>query len=277
MARSTDGHEVRIVSLGSSGDDINHLLANTKQGNSSRLRVQADEFDSTGFAASLNSFSYAQGLRSWSLECNFRFGTTAQTGYEGLVTFGSGYVLYTRDWSMELAAQVIPDVESYSASGVAWKEFRPGLVSARGTYLARPDSATAVSLPTAAGAAAAAAVFKMTEEGATDNSLDCSIRTQELDVSGEIGRANEALYGYTVNGDVTVVGSTNFLPAGAIAIPDWDANADGAADVSLVWQTAASRTFTGMGFWSRLSVRVPVNGLIEVGATFQGTGAITPA
>lgn len=277
MAIRAHGHECRITQLGASGDDVFHLLANVAERNA-RLRETGDNFDTTAYAASLAAATFSQGTKSWDLSFPAFFPASGRKAGSdgGNVTFASGYTTYVRSWNMTLEADVIEGT-SYSGAAVTWKHFEPGIIRASGSYECIADKSAAVVAVTPTGTAAASATFKLTEEGGTDNELTCSIQTTAREVVGEIGQHVIVRYDYQVSGAVTVVGSTNFLPAGAIAIPDWDVNADGTSDVQGVFQIASGRTFTGNVFWRRIGLTVPISGPIELAVDLQGTDALTLA
>lgn len=277
MAIRAHGHECQITQLGASGDDVYHLLANVAERNA-RLRETADEFDATAYGSGLSAYTYSNGLKSWELSFEGLFPASGRKAGSdgGNVTFASGYTTYVRSWDMRLEAAV-KEGTVYTGAAVSWRHFEPGLVRASGSYECIADKSAAVSAVTASGAAAASATFKLTEEGGTDNELTCSIRTTAREIVGDLGDFVIVRYDYTVNGAVTVVGSTNFLPSGAVGIPDWDANADGTADVQGVFQIASGRTFTGNVFWKSIGLNVPIGGLITLAVDLQGTGALTLA
>jgi hypothetical protein len=271
------GEEGIVTSWGDSGDDCYHFLNTGAAPYQARLSITTETLDATVFASGLKSRAVRSGLGAWEVEITARFPrSTPKGGNEGLITFAAGYVLHLGDYTLNLDWGAV-EITEKAATAVVWKAFRPRHLQWSGTYQVLADSGTGLSLPTAATTAPSAATFKVTEEGGTDNAFTGSIRTESLGVGITIGNRVEGDYAFSGSGDLTVVGSSNMLPAGALALPDWDNDSDGVADRSLVITAASGRTYTGNAYLRSLSVSVPTANMIEVRAIAQGSGALTVA
>jgi hypothetical protein len=277
MGYQLTGIDGVVTSWGSSGDDCYHLIATGTTPRTITINTTADLMNITGQGDT--SRKHRTGLRSWTGSISALFPKTSRKiGAEGIVTYASGYVQHVDGWTLNLSWPALDITELGSAP--TWRSFRPGKIGTfTGSYTGRVDSATALALPTPWTSSSAAATFKLTEEGATDNQVTCNIIVTGVDYSVPVGE--DGLQTYTVNfaidGDLTIVGSSNFLPSGTVGTPAWDANGDGTPDREIVVTLATGRTFTSNAFISGLTVNVPAGDLITVEATVQGAGAVTVA
>lgn len=242
------------------------------------LDASAPAIDMTGGNTSaISSHSFRSSLGEWSGSIRGRFKSGGPLlGNAGLVTFSSGTVYRVSSYTltMEVPAH---EITGQASSAVLWKEFRPGLIRWSGSWTGLLESGTAAPVnPTAASASAAAATFKLSEEGGTDNEFTGSIITTRRSNTVTLGELNAVTYDFQGSGDLTIVGSTNILAAGALGTPDWDMDADGAGDVIVTFQNASGNEYAGAAFWRRISISVGVGELIDITTDVQGTGALTP-
>ena len=278
MGYQTVGHEGFVTSWGASGDDCYHLLNTGFQPYSAKLTVTKDPVEITPMVSGgVKARQTRAGLASWTVDIQGRFPRSSpKLGNQGLITFAGGYVLFLQDFELNLDWGAL-EITSKNGTGVLWKAYRPGLLQWGGTYEALGDSGTNFSLPEVATGSPSSVTIKLTEEGATDNQFTGSMQIESLGVDIAINQVNKGSYAYTGSGDLTVVGSSNILPAGVLSTPAWDSDSDGVPDRSLVFQAASGRTFTGPAFIKSVKVTVPTADFINVTLTAQGAGALTVA
>lgn len=205
-----------------------------------------------------------------------RFGASGLVTISGSTFFNAQSLRLDFDFGEE-------DITGMDGTAKAARDFMPsGFPIISGSLTANADSAAAIASVAAVHASGGNVVFKLTEDGAADPSFTGSS-------VGLIGGMNftttargviKPSFDFVVSGQLTsVAGSTlaALLPAGTVDRSDWDTNSDGTADVSLVIQTAASRTYTGNAFLRSLSVEVAPGQPIMVSGTIRYTGAVTPA
>lgn len=273
MGTPSVGYQFDITALGATGDDVKHLFDNTKVEGSATLTINGAALEA-GADSGGASLTLVGGLYDWTVVYDWLHPATPQIGHEMNITHASGYATHPRSFNINMNAAEY-DITSGDGVGIVARSYLPGLWTHTGSYTCLIDGTTALTLPTAPGAASTAATFKMTEEGATDNEMTASLIVQQLGASLSRPNPNEVVYGFTVNGNITMVGATNFLPAGALGIPDWDNNSDGTADVTLTGQFASSRTFSGTCFGRSHIINVTTGEVIRGQTTLRGIGALT--
>lgn len=283
MGYPTIGITGLVTSWGSSGADVHQLINAGIAPFSISAQINTDSLDSTAFGGSVSSRSVRTGLGSWTATITGRYPQASRRlGNSGLVTFASGYAALVRSWEIEASCNV-HDITSLTGSAVLWRAFRPGLISWGGSYEAMIDSATSLALPTLVSGSAAAATFKISEEGATDNTLAGDIVTTGADIGIAVGDMNTVSYRFEGSGALTntYASGMGLLSASAspyaVVTPTWDVNGDGVPDVTLTWQADSGKTYAGPAFWRSLRVACPVDGMIEVTVGVQGAGAVTIA
>lgn len=279
MGYQTIGVTGAVTSWGASGADVHQLINAGISPASISAEISSDGLDWTGLGVS--SAAMRAGLASWTATIVGRYPKTApKVGNSGGVTFAGGYATWVRSWELTIEAGV-HDITSQTGSAVLWRSFRPGLLSWSGSYECDIDSTTPLSPPTLASGVAGAATFKISEEGATDNTLAGDIIVTGLSQSVSAGEKNTASYSFSGSGVLTntYASGMGLLSASAspyaIGTPTWDVNGDGVPDVVLTWQSDTGRTYAGPAFWRSLRVSCPVDGLIEVTVGVQGAGALT--
>lgn len=198
-------------------------------------------------------------------------------GASGNVTFGSA-LYHVNEWSMSGDWGAL-DITDMTGSNVLWRQFRPGYLGKfTGSFSGYVDSANAEVPPVDWTGSAAAATFKISEEGATDNSLTCNILATELSLGVDIGQDSleTKRFAYVVDNALTVVGATNFLPAGAMAMPQWYSVTPGIPDRTLVITLASGRTITcAAAYMSGFDITCKMGEMIEVNYKVQIAGAVT--
>lgn len=263
--------------------DLSQVIVTALKITEININQPADTADVSGDGET--STKKAMGLYGWDFSFSGRYPKSApRFGASGLVTHTGGYEQKIESWELNFDFGEL-DITSFAVGGVLAKEFRPaGRPVVTGTYTARAVAGTALSAPVAVNSAGNAAVFKLTEDAAADPSFTGTILPNLLAVTGA-GTSGlvVARYGFEFTGDVTSVAGSNastfpaLLPAGAIDAADWDLNGDGTADVTAVFQTYTSRTYTGTCFLRSLRVSCPVAGIIDVSGVVKGAGVLTPA
>ena len=221
------------------------------------------------------SQTYTQGLRQWTVECSGVYpGSAPKTGYEAVLTYGSGYVLHLQTWTLT-GSVAVQNITSKEDGGAGWMLFRPGLWNWTLSWTALVDDTTAVADLTAPGASPGAETVNLTNT--TNDTLTGSLRTTSANLALDRAGRTEISYQGQFNGPLTAGAANGIFASGGIGTPDWDTNDDGTPDVALSFASAASRTHSGNGFLSGVTITNPLDAAIEVQATFQGTGALTNA
>ena len=284
MGYATIGAKGAVTSWGSSGDDVYQLLQaiGFSEANLSAMSAQLDD---TVFSGSgVSSMSQKAGLGEWSVTLTGLYPkATRKLGNGGLVTYAAGEVLHVKGWNLNIETQEL-DITEQASSPVLWKAYRPGIIKWGGDFEGHVDSGTNVAGVTLAGTAASAMTLKVTEEGATDSSLSGSAFIHALDVGIQVGSTtpNTKKYAFTGSGDLTHtfptgLGLTSTSSPAVIAPSSWDADSDGVADRSLVFQADSGRTFTGNAFWKSIAISNQLNDLIKIVVGIRGSGALTIA
>lgn len=255
-----------------SGTQVEHLLDTGIGTYSASFVNNAPQFDNTEFSSSgVTAKSVAVGIYDWTLQVRGRFPKGGgQTGHEGFLAYDSSgaYALHQRAWTLNLnydevrttaGAASPPSSHTYVAGAYGWS----------GSFQGGIDDTTVLSLASAA-VTGEASTIKLTEEGATDNQFTGAIHRVGLSTEHLIQSSNPQSYTYNFagTGPLTVVGSSNVLPSGAV--PTADASA-------VTFTIASGQTLAGSVFLSQLSITWALDQLIDVQATLRGSGALTPA
>jgi hypothetical protein len=250
--------------LASSGSGNTHDLITNSDPYTGTLSLAADSFDATAFAASLESLTYVQGLKSWSIDFGGRFQNKA--GLEASVTFASGYVVGCRSYTLNVSA---PEYETTAfGASLAWKTWTSGAYSWSGTFDVDIDSTTSLSDLTAPGGAGAAATFKFGEEDPdVDDTAAGNIITTQLQGVVAIGDLNRATYTFQGSGNLTFAGENSLITAGTLGVP--------AANTATTLTAASGKTFAGSTFWTSIGISAGVGSLVDITGTLRGTGALT--
>lgn len=209
---------------------------------------------------------------------------TPRYGASGLVTFASGYVFICSQYSVTFDWGEA-DITGYTGAAQTWKRFRPGEVPRiSGTFDALVSDDTTPALPTAANGSGAAVTFKLAEDGTADPSIAGNIVVTGNSYDEITALATKLPLRYSFVGGGTTRWTTSagdtlppILPAGDIDAPDWDANGDGAPDVSATFTLASGRTLTAPVFIRTLTVASSVNGIVTVSGTLRIAGDVTVA
>ena len=279
MGQQLTGIDATITSWGSSGDDCYHIVNTGAAPHKISIKIAGQPIDIT--AAGDTASKFRNGLMSWTGTVSaYVPKTTRKIGISGLVTFASGYVLHCDKWDMTCDFGALDITELTGAATQKWRSFRPMKIGKlSGSFGGNIDSGTALSPPVDWTGSSAAATFKVSEEGATDNTLACNIVAHSLDTDADIGQDSlqKYVYSYSVDGAVTVAGSENFLPSGTMATPAWDNDTDGVPDRSLVVKLASGRTMTGAAYLKGWTIKVAAGEIISLDYSIQGAGALTLA
>lgn len=284
------------ITCATSSTDLNHIFGTADTSGSVRVisftpSLESGEHDITGFRASgVTSASFIAGLRSGTIDFEALYpnstsaaaATTPRLGNSGLVTFGSGYVYLVDSWSLDVDFGE-EDITGMDGTAIGARSYMPGgVVSWRGSWSGRFDSATAPTDPSAVNSAGAAATFKLTEDGANDASFTGSIivpRGPRVDVAPR--SQVKVSYDFMGTGDLTAVAGSTLpciFPAGVVDSSDWDTSGtDGAADVQVVATFASGRTLTSYAFLRSVRVQCNIGEPIRVSGSLRLTGAWTVA
>lgn len=284
MGRSITAEAGKVVSWGSSNETDAWFNSSTGILKDNRISVEyvADNLDTTG--RDDTAARAISGLRSANGTIDALYPRAApRIGVQGLVTHATGYVHRVASW--ELLVEADPqelDITALNQANQTWRTFRPGSrIRWSGSYRSRVDSAASLALPgNQTNGASAAIALKILEDGAADPSFTGNAIITRINDPIDIGGGGlvETEVQFAGDGALTsVAGSTlaNLFPAGAIAPPSWDANADGEPDNTLVYQLASGLTRTGPAHWTSVRVSVPADGLITVSISVRFGGPVT--
>jgi hypothetical protein len=280
MGTRLTGSAAKIVSVTGS-TDLEQLLVTALRDTELTFNTEADQEETSGKGDGY--FTAAQGLANATLDFTGLYPRSApRYGASGLLTI-DGHTFYgVQSWNLDFDFGE-DDITGQDGTAKTARDFMPlGFPRISGSLTAHADSASALSSIAATHAAGGNVVFKLTEDGGADPSFTGT----SVGLVGKLGFTTTArgvikpTYDFIVSGQLTSVAGSSLpalLPAGTVDASDWDLNSDGSADVSLVFQTAASRTYTGNAFLRSLSVKVGVGELIGVSGSIRFTGAVTPA
>lgn len=277
MAYPITGELGKVNSVTAS-TDLDQLLITATKHNEISYQMEGDQEDTTGDGETSSEFT--SGLRAWSFDFRAMYPKTQpRFGNTGLLTYASGTATYVQSWMLDFDFGE-EDITALAATGPTWKAFRPsGRPIITGSYVARQSNAAALAVPDAPNGGGNAATFRLTEDG-TDPGFSGSIIVKSLGTTFGGRGLVLANYAFTVSGALTAIAGTTLpalLPAGTVDASDWGDGTDGPSTVSIVTQSAASRTYTGYGWLRRLQVSCNVSGLIAVTGTVRGMGALVPA
>jgi len=230
------------------------LIGTNSQPSTFTLNYNADELDTTGFDAT-NSMEAIAGLKSWAGTISTRY-DAAQIGSAGSVTYGSGYVLHTNSWQLNLASAA----KDVTAFGTSVKSFIPSLIGWGGQYDGfvddtSPLSGLGVDPP-------ASATFAMD----ATRSIEGDITVTGQSVSSAPSEPNTVTQTFRGSGAITAAGASGLFSVGEIVIP---------ATGTLTLTASTGRTYAGSAFWTSLSISCPAAGLVVMDIAFQGTGALS--
>ena len=203
-------------------------------------------------------------------------------GNSGLVTFASGFVEFCDAWTLNVEFGE-EDITPFDGTAIGWKRFMPSsTIEWSGTFTPKATSGTAMAMPTAVNSAGAAATFKLTEDGASDPAFSGNIIVTGNAYSVAHKEQVRPTYTFSGSGALTeTVGSTlaGILRAttGAIAASDWDLNADGTPDITVLSQYFTSRTLSGAAFLKSLSLQNQVGQAVKVAGEVRYSGVVTAA
>ena len=255
------------VSSWSSGDDAADILSNIGQ-YSFDASITADENDATEFSSSgVAALASIPGLKSISGTMRARFKPGGPLiGNGGLLTYSAGgYTAGVRQWSLS-CSWTSNDSTAFNSTPPVWKSFVPGPLSWSYTAQGLIDSAAAIALPDDPGGSLATVTMKLSEEGATDNTIAGSAYTQASNVGPiEPNTLSAVNFNGRGSGDLTFAGGSNILTAGTLGIPSYDA-------ADLVLKLTTGRTLSGVAFFTSLGITCDVAGAIDVSIGWQGTG-----
>ena len=245
------------------------------------LTIESNEYDATtptGSAVSMRTMN--AGLRQGTIAFTGLYPRAANPlGLSSLITYASGYVQYVNAFTINMQ---FPEIDITSAGGAAgsYRRWMPGGTGMwNGTYTCKADNATALVMPTVG--VAAAATFKLAEDGASDPTLSGSITTPRLTQTVKIGAESIATYSFSGSGDLTQAAGTAlpgiFAASGVIAKPTWDLNNDGTPDNTCILQVASGRTYTFPAFWTNVSLTWQMDQPVRVAGTLRIAGDVTVA
>lgn len=282
MAYPIDGLTGKITSWGTS-EDVTQLIGTAMRPVSFTINANGNPWDSTALDATGTAMEKTGGLFDGAFDFEGLWPLSSPVlGDTGLLTLGSSYYnFFTKSWFIDIdfgEYQITP-LPAVSGS----QRYRPaGRIDWSGGWVSRMSSALYPSLPTAANGAGVSMVAKLKETGAADTSFTGNIVVGGWSKGVTTARnLIEVPFTFQGNGALTMVAGTSggpaILPAGVINTADWDTDGDGVPDVSVILQTATSRTLTGAAFLRRLKIEVEVDKPIRITGTGRFSDAVTPA
>ncbi len=284
MAYPIDGLTGKITSWGTTGDDVYQLINTALRPVEFSISANGNAWDSTALDATGTAMEKTGGL----FEGTFNFSglwplTSPVMGNTGLVTLGTAaYNYFARMWNLNIDFGEY-DITPFASGGVTSKQFRPaGRIEWDCGWTARMSNAAYPLMPTAANSAGTSIALKLKETGATDAAFTGNVVVDTMTKTVTVAR-NLIDVAYTAkgNGTLTMVegssGGPAILPAGAIDTATWDTNTDGTGDVTVILQTATSRTLTAAAFLRSLRVEVQIDQPIKISGVGRFTGDVTTA
>jgi len=243
---------------------------------SAAISWNAPELETTGFASDPDPdafpSTYLTGLQEWTASIEGTFPNTAKTGSGGFVTFASGYAANVHAFEVFMEFAALEDT-SFTSSGITAKTFCSGKGSWGGSYEAKVDDTTAVSAPGTTGSA----TFKLTEDGATDNSLAGTIFITSVGPRIAVGELNTVAHTFRGSGNLTATGSAlRTASNGVFDATDGIWQQPVVTGSTLTMVAAGDRDYSGLAFPRRVVWRVTPGEVNRIAIEAQGSGALTP-
>ena len=266
-----------------SATDLNRLLVTALKINEVRINQDAEFFDVSELSGSGSAVERVVGLSVGTFDFTGFYPKSApRIGNSGMVSYSSGgYAEIVTKWSIT-ADFGEHDITAMTGAAVSAKVFMPsGIFSWSGSYTAHAVSGNAILGPSVANAAIATGYFKITEDS-TDPTLNGPIVV--TGVNQMIRKADLQACEYTFQGAGAlneIKGST--LPGLRVAstadwgTPDWDTDADGVPDVSVVLTTFTGRTITAAAFLKSITIECQMGQLVKVSGTCRYSGTVSRA
>lgn len=270
MGYPTSGFEGNVTSW--DGTVNTHLIGTWLRTSNATLSINGNPAITTGYASGLVATSRIAGLTDWTVSISgIAPKATPALGNLGTVTFSGGYVAQVKSWTYTLSSPA-QDITPFAAGSGLYKRFKPGLLTVTGSYVCLVDSVTLLKTSTLAGTAAAALVL----QSQTSNTVTADAIASAMNVSAPVDGLNEVAYSFEVSDNsIVVAGSTNIIPAGTLALPEWDSNGDGTPDRVLTFQQSSGQVWSGPAFWESITVQCAVDGVITSTITARGADILT--
>lgn len=246
------------------GFDLYRILNTSTDPFSATINGTGEVFQSTGFDASTTPVVVDQlsGLGGWTASFQARYPRgTPKVGHEGLTTYAAGTVVKSTGWSLNFSCQPHPDT-GQAIIPPKWMEFIPGQVSITGgSFDTAIDDAIAPTLNTSG-----PATFRTNIESGTDNTFSGNIIITGWAPAVAVGSGRNVMrYTFVVDGNMTSAGDKSLFAAGTLTTPDI---------TEIVLRAGGDRKFTGLAFWTSLSIGASIGSPIEVSGSLQGTGEL---
>lgn len=267
-----------------SATDLNTLLVSALKINEVRINQDTEFFDVSELSGSGSAVERVVGLAAGTFDFTGFYPKSApRIGNSGFVSYSSGgYAEIVTKWSITVDFGE-HDITAMTGAAVSAKVFMPsGIFSWSGSYTAHAVSGNAIVGPSSVNAAIATGTFKITEDGAADPALSGPVVV--TGVNQMIRKADLQACEYTFQGAgalTETVGST--LPGlrktttGTWGTPDWDTDADGVPDVSVVLTTFTGRTITAAAFLKSITIECQMGQPVKVSGTCRYSGTVSRA
>lgn len=293
MGRQASGAQFNVTAVGSSGTGrYAYYLLDPTNGScaiqSCSFTVDAPPDDKTANGDTSKSFGTLRKSHTWNLSCRFPR-TTRKLGHAGLLTVGSGSATVTHCRTFSLSCdygenEITPiNTSGYPSGMEKWYYYAPKRMPViSGSWTGTRDDATAELETFFEGDTAPSITYKLTEEGATDNTIAFSTITTQRMADADIPGDGPQNYGYNFNatGAITIAGTAGIFPAAALSTgvlgPQIYSDSSGYPDQTITGFAAGSANKTiAYVYLRRWSIDVPATGPIIVTAELRGTGPLT--
>lgn len=296
MGRQASGAQFNVSAIGGSGTTgrYAYYLLDPTAGScaiqSCSLSVDAPADDKTANGDTAKTFGTLRKSHTWNISARFPK-STRKLGHAGLLTVGSGSLTVARCTSFSLSIDwgendCTPSDYSALASGAEkWHMYLPKYFpTVSGSFTAIRDTATAEVETFFEGDTAAGMTYKLTEEGATDNTIAFSTITNARNWEADIPGDGPQTYGYSFNasGAITFAGTANLFPAAALSTgvlgPQICTDSSGIPTETITaFASGTTNKTVAYVYLRRMNIEVPATGPIIVTAELRGTGPLTEA
>lgn len=272
MGYVTIGSEGRVASWGAGGSLYATILSNLRAATASWSVEEANEI-TTG----LNSTTTASitGIRSATATIRGFALASPVLAYKSVIaSSGSDYVTNARSFEFVWETTQVHDITPLPdtvGNQVLWRLFRPDITRVSGSWSCFQDSATATTLPTAAGASPPT----ITLTYATGAAVAGAGIVRRKGGSMSVGAPNTVAYEFVGTGNWAGSGASSIFGAYTFAAIPWSAG--GSAHPLVIEPLATSRTVTfADSFIRRLRLSAGSPGeTVKVEIEIQGSSTVT--
>lgn len=281
MSRPLIGVEGALTSWGTASNLYADMLARLRC-RSAVLTITEEDEDVTGLSSTTRST--LGKLKASTTTISGYAATTPRLGNVGLVSSTGGYALWVDEWSITIEPVAVHDITSMNvgdtlSAGIPyWKRFMPDYVQWSGSYGARLDDTTGITLPFDSGVTADTFEFHYAASSAAK--LSGSAIVTSVNPSVVVGQPSRATFAFRGTGDLVAAGSSDFFSSGGtgytFGIPLWSQGST--IQGAHVITAATGRTFSVYdSFFRRITIGAKVGEPVTVEIELQNSGAVTRA